>query len=631
LLFVLTSAACGGSAGTTTTIGGPTTTRCSLVLQASGTAFVYTGGSGKIEIDTARECEWNASSDARWISLKEASGRGRGTIQFSVVSNDQPTRRTARILVNDQRIELSQDPAPCRVQLAAALDAFSFDGGDSAISIATLDGCRWTATTTASWIQLREPASGAGNGEVRFHVPANDGGQRSGAIRVADSEQVIVQSAASGPSNPPAPAPAPPSPAPPPTPPTPSPSPTPPTPSPSPTPPTPTPAPAPSPPSCALDLDPTSDDVGSAGGDGRIRVRAPRACSWTASSQSGWITITSGASGKGDGEVRYRVAPNTETHGRTGLMAIGSRTFMVRQDAAAPAPAPPPSCTFNVDRTQESFGAESGELRIKVRAPAQCTWTASSGVSWLTVTAGASGKGNGDVRIRVSANPGPARTGTLEVAGRTVTVSQASAPLPPEPPTPPPAPPPSPTPPPPSPTPTPPPPPSPPPTSCTFDVDPDSDNFNAGGGEDRIRVRTADICAWTAVSQSGWIAIVAGSSGKGEGEVRYRVAANTADSRTGAMTVANRTVTIRQEAAEARKIDLEDQVAQFGGSCPNVTFVAGGMTFQANSSTRYDDGSCGSLRNGVRVRAEGLQFSNGGPVTATRIRFRDDSDGETRP
>jgi hypothetical protein len=157
-------------------------------------------------------------------------------------------------------------------------------------------------------------------------------------------------------------------------------------------------------------------------------------------------------------------------------------------------------------------------------------------------------------------------------------------------------------------------------------VDPESDNFNAGGGEDRIRVRTADGCSWTATSQNAWIAILSGAAAQGAGELRYRVDANTGDSRTGAITAANRTVTITQDAAEGREIDLEDQIAQLGGSCPNVRFVAGGLTFQANNTTRYDDGSCDSLRNGVRVRAEGLQFSIGGPVAATRIRFKNDDD-----
>lgn len=485
-LFVLASAACGGSASTSTTGAGPTALKCGVALRASATTFGYGGGSGQIEIDTARECEWNGSSDARWISLKPASGQGGATIQFSVAANEQPTRRAAGILVNDRRVDLSQEPAPCNVQLAAAR-TLGFDGGDSVISVATLNGCRWTATTSTSWIELREPVSGSGNGEVRFHVPPNGGAERTGAIRVAGSEQSIVQQAAPGPSIPPAPpAPVPPAP-------------------PAPGPPAPSPPPPAPPPTCGLELDHVSGDAAAAGGDGRIGVRAPAACSWTAVSRDGWITITAGA-GKGNGEVRYRVAPNTDQRPRTASIAVGDRSFIVRQEAAPP-PAPPPT-------TQ----------------------------------------------------------------------------------------------------------------SCSFDVDPKSEKFDEDGGEDRIRVRSTDTCAWSALSQSGWIEITSGRTGKGDGEARYRVAANTGPAREGTLSVADEIIKIRQDGVSQRKVEIEGKIGSLQGACPKVTFSVDGTAVQTTGDTDYDHGSCSSLRNGVKVKVKGLQSSNGGTVLALEVKVKDDDD-----
>jgi hypothetical protein len=57
---------------------------------------------------------------------------------------------------------------------------------------------------------------------------------------------------------------------------------------------------------------------------------------------------------------------------------------------------------------------------------AGCGWTASSGVSWATITAG-SGTGSGTVTYQVAANKGGSRSGTLTVAGISYTVQQASA------------------------------------------------------------------------------------------------------------------------------------------------------------------------------------------------------------
>ena len=53
-----------------------------------------------------------------------------------------------------------------------------------------------------------------------------------------------------------------------------------------------------------------------------------------------------------------------------------------------------------------------------------CIWTATSNVSWITITSGNSGTGNGLVNYLVSANSGSQRIGTMTIGGQTFTVSQ---------------------------------------------------------------------------------------------------------------------------------------------------------------------------------------------------------------
>ncbi len=61
-----------------------------------------------------------------------------------------------------------------------------------------------------------------------------------------------------------------------------------------------------------------------------------------------------------------------------------------------------------------------------VQASSNCSWTATSNVTWISVTSGASGTGNGTVVFQVQANiTGQARTGSLSIAGQTFTVNQA--------------------------------------------------------------------------------------------------------------------------------------------------------------------------------------------------------------
>ena len=79
-------------------------------------------------------------------------------------------------------------------------------------------------------------------------------------------------------------------------------------------------------------LSPTSQTFASTGGTGSVSVTSSSGCSWTATSNVSWITITSGSSGTGNGTVAFTVAANTGTSQRTGTMAIAGQTFTVTQD-----------------------------------------------------------------------------------------------------------------------------------------------------------------------------------------------------------------------------------------------------------------------------------------------------------
>src|SRR5262245_46000566 len=132
------------------------------------------------------------------------------------------------------------------------------------------------------------------------------------------------------------------------------------------------------------------------GGTGSFTVTSQGGCAWTASSGAGWITITSGASGSGNGTVAFTVSANTATTSRTGTITAGGQTFTVTQ-AAAP-------CTYVLSPVSLSVVAGGGTGSFTVTSQGGCAWTASSGVGWITITSGASGSGNGTVAFTVAAN-----------------------------------------------------------------------------------------------------------------------------------------------------------------------------------------------------------------------------------
>lgn len=86
---------------------------------------------------------------------------------------------------------------------------------------------------------------------------------------------------------------------------------------------------------CAYSLDTTSATVPSGGGGGSVSVTAPSGnCSWRATTDASWITITSGVSGSGSGTVNYLVAPNAGGT-RSATMIVAGLIFTISQAASA--------------------------------------------------------------------------------------------------------------------------------------------------------------------------------------------------------------------------------------------------------------------------------------------------------
>jgi hypothetical protein len=69
-----------------------------------------------------------------------------------------------------------------------------------------------------------------------------------------------------------------------------------------------------------------------------VRVRTSAACEWNANASVGWISIESGRTGTGNGEVRYSVSRNTSTAERTGSVKVAGQTLTVTQRGESPKP-----------------------------------------------------------------------------------------------------------------------------------------------------------------------------------------------------------------------------------------------------------------------------------------------------
>jgi hypothetical protein len=400
LATMCTALACGSSS---TNVVGPSTDKCEISVTNNTPEIPATGGNGSLNVATTRDCTWSASADAPRVSLTAHSGQGTATVNYSVLPNPDGTPRHSRLVVAEQEIAITQRAAPCRYDVSPLTVPVDAAPHQVLVTLSAPNGCAWSARSDVPWIGV-EPAAGTGSMSVRFTISANPTDARTATVGVADATVHVAQSAGASA----APGPQPPVPAP-----TPAPGPAP-TPPPAPVP-TPTPTPPPS--KCTYTIKPNDYHAGRGPDSISIDVTAPSGCTWTTTTSASWVTIAAGRSGTGDGTVRLDIPANSGPE-RTASVTIAGITFTLLQNGL---------CSFEIKPGYYDAGRGPDDILIKVTAQTGCTWTAASGVSWVTVAQGASGSGDGTVRLIVQPNGGAARAVTLTIAGQPFALTQAGS------------------------------------------------------------------------------------------------------------------------------------------------------------------------------------------------------------
>jgi len=389
-------------------------------------------------------------------------------------------------------------------------------GGTATLALTTQAECAWTAAAQASWISGVSPASGQGNAQIQFQVSTNpDPTSRQGDIVFNDQHVQIRQNGTP----------------------------------------------------CAYQVTPETQSIGPDAVTGTLNVTAAAPCAWTATAGASWLSITSGASGSGNGTVTYRAQANGGAV-RGGAITVAGQTVTITQGSvSSPAPpAPPggpPGCEFAIDASLRSIGTSGGPLTVDVTAGAGCAWTAESQITWVNVTGGASGTGNGRVNLTVDPNGGSSRIGPVRIAGLIFLVDQAG--------------------------------------NCAIAIAPTSQSFaTSGGAGSPITVTTNAGCAWTATSNAPWIAITNGASGSGNGAVSFAIAANPGAARTGTIGISGQAFTISQAANCTATINPTSQSIAAGGGAGNQVGVtiAAGCAWTATSNASWLTIANGASGNG---------------------------------
>ncbi len=262
----------------------------------------------------------------------------------------------------------------------------------------------------------------------------------------------------------------------------------------------------------------------------------PANCAKSAASNVSWITISFGGGTANPSTIGYSVQANTSPNQRVGTITVnnGLATFSVTQAGIA--------CSFSISPATASITADGGSGTANVTTSAECPWTASVNVPWISVSGGATG--NGTLSYSVQPNTArESRTGTITVGSDTLVITQQPA--------------------------------------CGFTLSPAFQQIRSSAESGSLTITaTASSCVRNAVSDSAWLTIPVGSSGTGNGTLSWSAAANTSPTqRTGRITVGDATFTVQQE----------------GGTCSfalnpgtqRFTAIGGGGTFAVVTACQW--------------------------------------------
>ena len=314
-------------------------------------------------------CNWTSTSTVPWIDVQVGqTGRGGGTVGYSVDNNLTPVTRTGTILVGNAVFTVSQAAAACNITLTLQGGAgVGAEGGVRPLQVATT--CEWTAATNVDWITIGPPTGQRGSGTINLTVlPNNSTAPRSGAVAVLGQSVTITQAGGT----------------------------------------------------CSYSLSAVQPAIPAAGGS--YSAQLVTACVWTASSNASWLSVNPPTSGTGSSAINYTVAANTTSADpRTGFISVGSvspngsanLSFSVQQAGG--------NCNVQLGAASAQVAAAGITSNFTVTTP--CTFTARSNVAWITVTAGPNA-----VTYNVATNSSvQARTGTITAGGAVFTIAQAGS------------------------------------------------------------------------------------------------------------------------------------------------------------------------------------------------------------
>jgi len=255
-------------------------------------SFAASAGSATVSVSAAAGCSWFVTGMPSWITLSGSTSRlGPANLTFTIAANSQAARSaTFTIAGKSYTVDQASGLPVCDPASVATLSSSSFSSGIAAtsgsVSVTYGAGCSWSVTGAPAWITISAGATGTGNGTVSFNIAANTGVARSATLTIAGKSFTVNQAANNTACDP-----------------------------------------------SGATLSSYSASIPTTGSTVALNVTYP-GCSWSVTGAPSWVTVTSGATGVGNGSVQLSIASNTGS-GRSATLTIANKSYVISQTGTA--------------------------------------------------------------------------------------------------------------------------------------------------------------------------------------------------------------------------------------------------------------------------------------------------------
>jgi hypothetical protein len=262
---------------------GPGSSSCSYSLNPTSASIVAAAETYNVLVTTGPGCSWTAVSNSSFLYVMEgASGSGTGLVVFGPTPNTGAAR-TGSLTIAGINFPVSQAGA------SAGTAVFSLSASTASIPATAVTGtvgltassptAPWTAVSQAPWLTITKGASGVGSGAITYAIAANNtSNSRMGLVMIAGLPYTVTQAGVG----------------------------------------------------CNYGIGAATVGQEASGFTLSFPVTANTGCTWTASSNSSWMTLLSGSPGSGNGTVVFNASAYTGA-ARSATLTIAGFTVTISQ------------------------------------------------------------------------------------------------------------------------------------------------------------------------------------------------------------------------------------------------------------------------------------------------------------